>query len=194
MGPAFSFLFFMVLVAAIAALSIPFLIITFVGLWKRIWWLAGISGFISGGILTAAFAAFCGIVYLFLFPSSQTTDPEEMRRTFSSEFGFPPGRDVVLLNQRIYALADNGALHLKFRASPETFEKIREKFPEEIEFHSFLQDTGGSGFTGWWVKQDGQPKQCFANEKWPGNFGVNFARLCYDPQTGEVYFFSEGID
>jgi hypothetical protein len=191
---AINFIFWVLVICVIAAISIPFIVLFIIGVHKRsrlIKWLGAVP---AAGTLFLALCAFGLLFYGFMHPWSETTDEKSIRQSFKSNFDFEPDADFVPMHQKIYCLADNGCMHLEFRASQATFDKIRGLGFQAVSMPKFLSATGGSNAPDWWIKADGQTDDCFVNEKWKGSFSSNQAYLIYNPTSGVVYFFSEGID
>lgn len=98
MGPAFSFIFWMMLIGFIALTSIPFAIIFIVGRKKKSKMLKWLGGAPAAMILGGAFSLFCFIIYGFIHPWSETSDPKNITSAFVSNFGFDPKDDFVPLS------------------------------------------------------------------------------------------------
>jgi hypothetical protein len=190
---ALNFVFLLLAILIFASISIPFLILFFFGLRKRSRWMKWLGGIPASLILGAAFCGFCLLIYGFIHPWSETTNPKTIRQTFVHNFEFDPGADLFPKNQRIYCLADFGCLHLKFGTSPSTFEKVRALGFEPTSSSEFTDGTGG-GAPKWWVWPDKESTMCFKHNRWKGTFATNRAYLFYDAASQEVYFYSEGID
>ncbi|MBI5685057.1 MAG: hypothetical protein HZC54_08240 [Verrucomicrobia bacterium] len=191
---ALNFIFWVFVIWVFAAVSIPFLILFIVGVRKRRRWMKWLGGIPAGMILAMAFCGFCLLIYGFMHPWSETADTKTIRQTFVTNFGFEPGSDFKPEHQKIYCLADFGCMHLRFRASAATFDRIRGLGFKKSSRSSFVSGTGGSGAPEWWIHEKDLSDECFENTKWKGSFSSNGACLFYDRASERVYFYSYGID
>jgi hypothetical protein len=186
-----NFIVLMLVVCIIGALSVPFLILFIFGLRKKRRWMKWVGGLSAVAILSVALLAFGGVIYWFVHPWSDTTNPKAIAASFKSNFGFEPGPDFVALNQRVSGLADSGSMHMQFRASSNTFERIRALGFSPIAASSFISSTGG-GSPKWWITNPSE--NCYENQNWKGNFHANWAYFYYDKSSGQIFFYSLGID
>jgi hypothetical protein len=148
---AFNFIFWVLVICGFAAVSMPFAILFIVGVRKRSRWMKCLGGLPAVTILAGAFCGFCLLVYGCMPPWSETSDAGNIRQTFVQNFGFQPGPDFSPAHQKIYCLADFGCMHLKFRASPATFDRIRNMGFGEIPASSFMSATDNRGAPNWWL-------------------------------------------
>jgi hypothetical protein len=191
---AINFIFWLFVISVFAAVSIPFLILFFVGMRKHRRWMKWLGGVPAGMILIMAFCGFCLLIYGFIHPWSETSSTATIRQTFVANFGFEPGPDFKPEHQKIYCLADSGCMHLRFQASTATFDRIRGLGFQAISRSSFMSTTGGAGAPDWWIHENELSDECFENTKWKGSFSSNGAYLFYDRGSERIFFYSNGID
>ena len=189
-----NFAFWMIIVCAIGALSIPFIILFLFGVRRKSRPMKWIGAIPAVGILVLDATVFCFLIYGFAHPWSETADAKTIRGSFVSNFGFQPGSDFVPLHQRIYCLADYGCMHLQFRVSSTTFERIRTEGFRRAPASSFFATTAGKKAPSWWISANHLSDQCYQNDRWKGSFHSNSAFLFYDNSSNTAYFFSQGID
>jgi hypothetical protein len=194
MGLALSFLLWCGAIGLFAACAIPFLILSFIGFWKRyrlIQFLGCIPAFI---IIASACVLFYFLVDSYANPSQlEITNPQDIRSSFKANVGIEPGPDVVPLREKIYAFGNIGCLHLTFRASSATFDQITSLGFNPVSVSEFSSATAGDA-PAWWKEPSASETGCYKNLHWIGAFNNNKAYLFYDRDSGIIYFYSEGND
>ena len=182
--------------AFFAVLSLPFLVLFVVGVVKNSRGLKLAGGIPACGLLLMAMCSF-GAMFLLTKPDlSETDDPDAIATAFRDNMKMEPGADFVPLHKQTYWVVDSGDLHLAFKASLETFEKITAMGFERVSPRDFLDATRSGVTPAWWVKDSDVLGECFKNEKWqPDGKSTASSVACvhYDAQTGTVYFFNSTV-
>jgi hypothetical protein len=186
-----TFVFPILIIIAFGTLSIPFAVLFLVGKFKKRRWMKWVGGLCTASILFIAISAVGFLVYGFFFPNSDTTKPEQLRATFRSNFGFEPGTDFVPLNQRVSGYGDWYSLHLQFRASAETRERIRQLGFQATDCAQFAEQSRGQA-PGWWVRNPSGA--CYENQKWKGPLDSSSAYFHYDTNAGIIFFFVVSVE
>jgi energy-coupling factor transporter transmembrane protein EcfT len=186
-----TFVFPMLILIVFGTLSIPFAVLYLVGVFKKRRWMKWVGGLCTAGILLIAVSAVGFLLYGFFFPNSDTTKPEKIRATFKSNFGFEPGADFVPLNQRMSGYGDWYSLHLQFRASAETRERMRQLGFQATDCAQFADQSRGQAPT-WWIQTPSGA--CYENHKWKGPLESASAYFHYDPASDSVFFFVVSVE
>jgi hypothetical protein len=186
-----SFLFWCTLIGIFAACAIPFFILGAVGFWKRFRLIQLLGCVPAIFILASAGVLFYLVVDSYANPSSEITNPRDIRSSFQANVGIEPGPDVVPLKERIYNFDNFGCIHLTFRASSATFDQIVALGFDPVSAAEFSSETDKDTPV-WWEKPGPSETGCLKNPRWTGPFSTNRAYLYYDRASGIVYFYSEG--
>ena len=187
----FTFLVWCGIFGILAACAIPFFILGVVGFWKRsrlVQFLGCVPAII---IMASACVLFYVVVDSYANPWLETTNPQEIRASFEANVGIEPGPDIVPLNERIYVLGNFGCMHLAFRASSATFDRIVSLGFDPVSASEFSSETDKDTPV-WWVNPGASDTGCLKNPQWTGAFNNNKAYLFYDRDSGIIYFYSEG--
>jgi hypothetical protein len=187
-------IFWAFVILAFSAISIPFIILSIIGFRKRSNWMKWLGAVPSVLILGSAFCGFCLLLYGFIHPWQETTDPKSIRESFVDSFGFDPGEGFIPIGCKSYCLADSGYIYLKFQAPEITLEKIRYQGFKAIDFPNELNAAKNSSIPKWWLQGKCESITAFKNDTWKGVFHTNTAYLLHDTNTNFTYFYSEGVD
>lgn len=121
---------------------------------------------------------------------------------FARSFGFKPTSDVTEIKSSYWYFADTGLTYLKFKASPETLQRIIArglKETTESNFNNLLASGLSKSAPKWWMPFEGTPSQFFSAERKPEtlehqDFASETEVLSYNPTTGIAYYCFNGID
>jgi hypothetical protein len=111
---------------------------------------------------------------------------------FEREFGFPPPPDTTVVNASAFALGDSGSAYLYFRTSPMTATRLMAGYvPDPGNFFTNVRPPA------WFAPSPSPTTARFISNqprKNSGSFASEYRRITYDPSTGEVWYFFQGID
>jgi phage-related protein len=115
-------------------------------------------------------------------------DNEIAIKSFGLEFGFKPPAATTNITVRQASVGDAARAWYKFKSNKETFDQIRSRGFESINYNKFLSHSVGQNAPNWWPPVNIEQLDYYGVTGWKTQPQRSYAVMTFDITTSYIYF------